>query len=813
MWRLLRGVIFLCVVVFIALSSTSSATAAAESLWGTSLPVRLSEQSRDRISTSEKTCSGRITTVEIKGEPTSKEGCVFGDAGGTRLARVALNGGYVYAIAFSTDSAFMVTKNICTSAIWCAYGQEADVLLIQAPYVIGSTALSYVKDFSKYLKRVGNYYDFEYLKQLPVLTSGGVPLSVESVGVSTNGNWAFMEMTDFGFVVFNMKTQEYRRVSFPDFTETDTEPAELTISDDGRWAAATRRSMNPLLFELKDSCGDYLEPPLHPVQFETIACNTWVVNMKSLTLGFTSAYKPRFSHSAERLVLEVEASNRYVTMTLSPSATPVNNPRYIAFGDSFTSGEGELQDSFYVRATNTPENRCHVSSRSYPYLLETSWDIQTLNIACSGSTTHEVKQASNHFIKNDTKGWPTVMSVSVGGNDVGFMGKLKTCLGPGTCEWAEKGSRLSTANEIKGYFAKMIDIIAELKTSYAPAPLFVVGYPNVINDAKDASCSPAVSGLLNHDERRYMSESIRYLNRVIRAAAVYSKVVYADIESVFEGERLCDERDSAMNAVRFGDDVAPIPFASNMKIIGAESFHPTPRGHQLSAQRINSQLQSFWEAGGCSACQYDESQLDFPLYWKEGVGVDDSTFKQTAQTFIHEERTIDTSKVAYSFAPNTFAPNSPVRFELHSEIKQLGSFNVSAEGSLEGVLPMPRGVIGYHTIHAYGESRSGERIDAYQVVYMDTTGLPEDISTPSTGVSTVAIAASSQTPAGETAPNNEISAQTLGVKNNQQHTDRRRETVSSASFGLIAGIAVAVIVGVVTSVVIAVHRKGSRPGG
>lgn len=396
-------------------------------------------------------------------------------------------------------------------------------------------------------------------------------------------------------------------------------------------------------------------------------------------------------------------------------------PYYLAFGDSFTSGEGELSDSFYINSTNSPHNHCHVSSRSYPYLLEAAWGIVTLNLACSGSRISNVQEASRNFITGDTSvWWPSVVSLGVGGNDVDLMGKLKTCINIGTCEWAKGGIRRSAGYEIKALYPKIHALITELKTSFSSASFFVVGYPSVINDTADAPCSMVIGAMLNAEERRYMSESIRYLNQVLRVAAFYAGTPFIDIETAYGGERLCDEKTSAMNGVRYGDDMAPIPMLSDVKLIGAESFHPTPRGHQLAASSINYKLGSVQTSPGCSHCPFNESQLDMPPYWSEEAKPEEPVLQMLAKKFLNIETFTKVTDVAFSFLPQIFAPQTWVKFELHSDPHQLGIFKTSSDGSLQGTLTLPDDVTGYHTIHAYGEGISGENLDVYQTVYIDT---------------------------------------------------------------------------------------------
>jgi hypothetical protein len=328
-----------------------------------------------------------------------------------------------------------------------------------------------------------------------------------------------------------------------------------------------------------------------------------------------------------------------------------------------------------------------------------------------------VQKASREFGESRVRP-PGAVSVSVGGNDADFIGKLKSCLGPGTCEWAQEKYRKATALEIKNLFPRLVSLIYELKRSYSGSRMFVVGYPNSINAHPEAHCSALIGTLLNSQEREYMSESIRYLNRVMEAAANYTEVSFADIEDSYGDERLCDSKATAMNGVRYGDDFAPIPFLETVKLIGAESFHPTPRGHYLASQAIRSSLTASWESPACSdGCPFEESNLNVPAYWLEGETPEPPP-QLLSKDFLSRKVYDGAPKAFYEFLKRTFAPHSIVTFEFHSEVRELKRVMVSEDGSIKGELELPLDVEGYHTVHAFGTSYGGEPIDIYQTIYV-----------------------------------------------------------------------------------------------
>lgn len=723
MWRVIAFIFFGIVFCFASSAVTQNASATSNPTWLSDSIVRLGEIVSDKVSEDAKICGGRQDVITLMGETINRQACTFGSMVGTRMARYRdVNNEFSYAIAFASDSSFSRVKSLCPGLDRCVYSQVGNTLLLQIPEGNGRYRYSLIKDFTKHLRRIANYYQFEYLGPYPHLGAGNKDFAVGATGISANGRWAVIELIDQGLIRMDLRTLEFKRVvAYGSQPTRNNQSLEVTISDDGGWVAAVGYMAGTLLYEINDFCGDIL------VEASTQNFSNGITPCKSSTLRtavivnrFVASYIPRFSGDGRRLLLNIETQTQSLLITFAPAMLGSGNPYYLAFGDSYSSGEGETDDKFYTNSTNTLINHCHVSSRSYPYLLGNYWDIIASNRSCSGAVMPDIRIASRTFLQGDMSQWPSVISLGVGGNDIDFMGKLKNCIGVGTCEWATAGKRQSTAQEIKELFPKLVDLITEMKINYSPASFFVVGYPSVINDLADASCSITIGSLLDVEERRYMSEAINYLNKVLRAAADYTKVKFVDIETAFHGERLCDEKETAMNGIRYGDDMAPIPMIGNLKLIGAESFHPTPRGHQLTAQYINAQLGSFWTSPACVSCTFDDSRVAIGDYWLEGVTPGEPIVRQLASVFLNPETLLRASKISFNFISDMFAPNSTVRFELHSDIQQLGVFMVNDDGSLQGELPLPDGVSGYHTIHAYGESRSGEKLDMYQTVFIDT---------------------------------------------------------------------------------------------
>lgn len=732
MKRFVRFVLLFSAIVGASLLWSGNAAAVTGVSWLEGRAALVQPLRAAELSYATTTCSGDMSLISLEGWAVLREACVFGYSGGTQVARyVGSSGLYLYAIKFPLDAKFTPIKGLCLHASSCVYGQASDTFLMQQQQSNGfSTAL--IPDFTQHLVKYndeGTYFRFEYEGELQYISYGTQSARTIAAAVSSNGRWAIVEVRTYGYVRINLETLEQKRVVAPGVEYGyGTDPTiELAISDDGTKVAIAGSRMSIAVYEVDQLCGDVLTDTSTMYHSPyTYACSAASIDVYSLFPGFTSAHAPRFSHDGSRLSLYVYAANKVKKATIAPEASvAMSTSSYLAFGDSFTSGEGELSDDFYLPETNTNTNRCHVSTRSYPYLLKQRWGGAVSNMACSGSRIAQVNQTSAAAsVQMEPADRPMRISIGIGGNDIDLMGKLKTCIGPGTCEWATEKKRSVGKAEIHALFPDLVAMLQEMQKNYPGTDIAVIGYPSVVNTSSSSSCRPLVSALLNSDERLFMEESIKYLNVVLKAAAIFTKITYVDTKNALVGERLCDSTEAAMNSVRLGDDIAPIPLLTTVKLIGAESFHPTPRGHELITTTIQDMMAgAWWTSDDCAFCEFDESQLAASSYWDVAseTGVPP---RQKSSSFLLNSNIKSGTLVPFRFSPGSFAPGAAVAFSLHSEPQGLVTQTADANGGLSGELQMPDDMEGYHTVHATGLLPSGEPVDVYEVVALLGAGSP-----------------------------------------------------------------------------------------
>ena len=116
---------------------------------------------------------------------------------------------------------------------------------------------------------------------------------------------------------------------------------------------------------------------------------------------------------------------------LASTATASAADRYVALGDSYSSGTGTR--TYF-------DSGCQKSVYAYPYLLsQQRANTSLVFAACSGAKTGNVLSSQVSSLTTDTK----FVTITIGGNDAGFSSVITECAKP---EWASVcDTRINTA--------------------------------------------------------------------------------------------------------------------------------------------------------------------------------------------------------------------------------------------------------------------------------------------------------------------------------------------------------------------------------
>jgi hypothetical protein len=168
-----------------------------------------------------------------------------------------------------------------------------------------------------------------------------------------------------------------------------------------------------------------------------------------------------------------------------------------------------------------------------------------------------------------------------------------------------------------------------------------------------------------------------------------------------------------MNGIRFGDDGSIIQILPEFRVIGAESFHPTPKGHQYIAESIKAQIANTSSDACSTPCAVHTDAPSPSIYWN----VTDHPIRSTQVAATADTVTHGTSAVRIKLSDSPFRPASKVAVSLHSESVSLGEVDVESNGTLSANITLPLVVTpGIHTLRLTGQSADGEQIDAYQEI-------------------------------------------------------------------------------------------------
>ena len=719
-------------------------------------------------------CSGTIQAKEIFGTFENKNVCVT-TGEGIKFGNYFSNREYSYVIGISYDSKMYKLNSPCSDLKDCMYLQGSDTLVTKQ-YLINGLVRSLVvyKNFmsrlSLEIKGLDVHYNFDSSNPDYIFKSSpsagypnGYAWPIGGIGASDNGKWLAVEFRERGYGLLNIETLEMKRISINKFNYGQgLDPGtEIAVGGDGKYVAVMGYNAGMSVFDIKDTCGDVAnDTNMSNISPIAIPCVTsLMVNFDDIIPRFKYAVLPRFNDDGGQLVFYAFSySNPTREVVLHASGYTGKKLDYLAMGDSYQSGEGETKDRYYFDGTNNIYEKCHVSSRSYPFVLAGMLNLNLENVrsvACSGAEMKDIygntgtylgqggrfdgnnmklntsnrviaqSQAKLSFIQGRIhqnsfveKYQPKIITIGIGGNDAGFIKKLQACIGPDTCIWAgtEQG-RAKTVEEIKNQFSKLVQTYSEIHKASPGSKIYVIGYPKIID--RDGYCGVLLNELLDKNEMQFINEGIKYLNEVISAAARAAGVKYVDIYNAYGESSLCGNNSTkAMNGIRSGDDNALNESIKWFKPIGQESFHPTPYGHELNAETIISSVGNIMDYNYCgfnlTICPDNSIKVPEPSnYWNYGTNYYPPT---RISDFIIERADITGTHLTLRLLKNSLAVNSNVRIVVTSTPVELGNFTVAGDGSLDVDIDLPADLEdGYHTLHIYGNTYSGEPIQLYQI--------------------------------------------------------------------------------------------------
>lgn len=554
----------------------------------------------------------------------------------------------------------------------------------------------------------------------------------ETISFSSNAQWMAVDSQYVSKLRVSLHDFSVVPYAPPHIYHNGSNPqTHIAISNDGQVAIATVRNGAVSVTDIA-SCDSV------PTQISTyIRCQQRELfsEFDELYDGYKRAMQPRFVNGELlrfHLAYQEDGLHKSKRYKLSPTGQSLEPTDYIALGDSFTSGHGAWE---YYLGTDASGNDCRLAEAAYPSRITRRLAFETgRNVACAGAKLQDVHtyvQKTDIPEPNSLGEWlpgskkqidfveqanPEIVTMSIGGNDIGFGDILKKCaVGADTC-YNNYESRKQLVVNVQSKFDEYRRTIGQLQeTTKSSARVYIVGYPRLAKN--NGNC--ALNVRLNAREVRFSNQIINYLNEVIQAAAKHQGAFYVDVKNAFRGHRFCE---TASERVAIHGATAGRDFPVEFSVLAGESFHPKRFGHRLLQRKIlrkTGQLQMAMPAADASVVA-PEITDSMPLL-KNYVQARELENTVVVPSMI-KDHVLRGGQYELGVAGDEYsiAPLSQLRVEMHSEPIELGQLQADENGNVLGDITIPDDTPpGVHTLHLYGTNIAGDIIDITKTVYVE----------------------------------------------------------------------------------------------
>lgn len=262
---------------------------------------------------------------------------------------------------------------------------------------------------------------------------------------------------------------------------------------------------------------------------------------------------------------------------------------YVALGDSYTAGP-RIPDQ------NGKPVGCERSDRNYPALVARRLGLAAgdfRDVSCSGATLADLSAAqvtddgTNAAQLSALSAGTRLVTLGIGGNDIGFSSMIKQCVEQGVLYFAlsrgehggedapcreryASGNTDAVQDKIHAVDERLARTLGEIRRRAPGARVYVVGYPAIL-PAKDSGCGREMS--LAPGDVAYLHAKERQLNTVLRERADAAGAGYVDTYTPSVGRDACSSRDT-----RWVEPLVPLAHAA--------SVHPNERGERGMADAV-----------------------------------------------------------------------------------------------------------------------------------------------------------------------------------------------------------------------------------
>ena len=357
---------------------------------------------------------------------------------------------------------------------------------------------------------------------------------------------------------------------------------------------------------------DVIANPYAPVVYSG---PTGSISVSSILLTASMAYQTGGTTST-RTIFSSTATNpgpsstTTTTTTTTAGANPVD---YVALGDSYSSGEGnppfEAGTDDILNGTDNlfNDDYCHRSIAAYPNSLAPFTGLPLSFYACSGDQTINIPLGGQgryteppQLDHSEISGNTALVTLTIGGNDVGFAPDLSRCIKQdvvGTAENAATGGAAGadpSCADDQGFYTDVNNKIQSLEndttpcatqplcstfqaiTSRAPkASVIVADYPIIFPTDPAAQTCSGLAHILTPTDQNFFDSEEGLVDAEEQQAAAMAGVNFVDVRPYFAGHAVCDTGGAWLNGLSLASGAG----GGILPVVG--SFHPNALGHSL----------------------------------------------------------------------------------------------------------------------------------------------------------------------------------------------------------------------------------------
>jgi lysophospholipase L1-like esterase len=265
------------------------------------------------------------------------------------------------------------------------------------------------------------------------------------------------------------------------------------------------------------------------------------------------------------------------SIAVQPLVTETHDGAYVALGDSYAAGPG-------ITSTSSGPAGCGRSTGNYPALVNsTARYAEFRDATCSGATIADMttvqstRAGSNPPQLNAVTKDASLVTVTIGVNDVGFGEVLARCLGRSRAQpdgavcrtlFVHNGHDV-LGDRITALGPELNRVLTDVHRRAPEATILAVGYPRTLpslfGGCDEAPFSPA--------DAAYLNDTLEALNTMIEQRAETAGAQYVDTDSSSAGHDICRPPD-----LRWVEGSVPESAAA--------PFHPNAKGMENTASHV-----------------------------------------------------------------------------------------------------------------------------------------------------------------------------------------------------------------------------------